>query len=49
MPARFHAPIDQQAALLTTGARNPAALAFLHYLRSRPALAIIRRYGYAVR
>jgi molybdate transport system substrate-binding protein len=49
VPARFHAPIDQQAVLLTNGARNPAALAFLRFLRSRPAVAIIRRYGYAVR
>ena len=49
VPARFHAPIDQQAVLLTAGARNPAAQAFLRYLKSRPALAIIRRYGYAVR
>lgn len=46
VPARLHRPIDQQAVLLRTGARNPAAIAFLKYLKSRAALAIIRRYGY---
>jgi len=49
VPARLHSPIEQQAVLLKTGANNPAARAFLKYLRSRPALAIIRRYGYVVR
>lgn len=47
VPARFHAPIDQQAVLLRTGEKNPAATAFIRYLKSRPALAVIRRYGYA--
>lgn len=47
VPAHLHAPIDQQAVLLKTGSRNPAAIAFLRYLKSRPALAIIRRYGYS--
>lgn len=49
VPARLHGPIDQQAVLLKTGEDNPAARAFLEYLKSRPALAIIRRYGYAVK
>lgn len=49
VPARLHGPIDQQAVLLKTGMDNPAARAFLEYLKSRPALAIIRRYGYAVK
>lgn len=47
VPAHLHAPIDQQAVLLKTGSRNPAAIAFMRYLKSRPALAIIRRYGYS--
>lgn len=49
VPARYHAPIDQQAVLLKTGAANPAAAAFVKYLRSGPALRIIRRYGYVTR
>ncbi|WP_174275267.1 molybdate ABC transporter substrate-binding protein [Sphingomonas bacterium] len=49
VPARLHAPIAQQAVLLRTGAVNPAAIAFVAYLRSGPARAIIDRYGYEVR
>lgn len=49
VPAKLHAPIDQQAVLLKTGAQNPAAKAFLAFLKGRTALAIIRRYGYATR
>lgn len=49
VPATLHAPIDQQAILLRTGARNPAAASFLKFLRSRAAVAIIRRYGYETR
>ena len=46
VPARLHAPIDQQAVLLRTGAANPAAAAFMKFLKSPPAIAIIKRYGY---
>lgn len=49
VPAGLHTPIDQQAVLLKTGTNNPAALAFVRYLKGRPALAIIKRYGYAGR
>ena len=49
VPKKLHAPIDQQAVLLKTGAANPAAAAFIKFLRSRPALAIIKRYGYETR
>ena len=49
VPARFHAPIEQQAILLQPGDKKPAALAFLKFLRSPEALAIIKRYGYEVR
>ena len=48
VPAAWHTPIDQQAVLLRTGAGNPAAKAFLAYLKSAEARAIIRRYGYEV-
>lgn len=46
VPDRLHATIDQQAVLLRTGQNNPAALAFLDFLKSPTARAIIRRYGY---
>jgi len=49
VPAALHAPIDQQAVLLKTGATNPAATAFLKFLKSRAAIAIIKRYGYEIR
>lgn len=48
VPASWHTPIDQQAVLLKTGADNPAAKAFLAYLKGAEAKAIIRRYGYEV-
>jgi len=46
VPASLHTPIDQQAVLLKTGADNAAARAFLAFLKSGEARAIIRRYGY---
>jgi molybdate transport system substrate-binding protein len=46
VPASDHAPIDQQAILLFKGDKDPAARAFMKYLRGPEALAIIRRYGY---
>jgi molybdate transport system substrate-binding protein len=49
VPATFHAPIEQQAILLYTGQNNPAAKAFLTFLKSPAALAIIKSYGYEVR
>jgi molybdate transport system substrate-binding protein len=48
VPATMHAPIRQDAALLTRGARNPAAQALLDYLRTDKAKALIRAYGYEV-
>lgn len=48
VPAANHAPIDQQAVLLKTGADNTAARAFLQFLKNPEAKAIIRRYGYEV-
>jgi molybdate transport system substrate-binding protein len=49
VPAANHTPIDQQAVLLKTGADNDAAKAFLAFLKSKDAKAIIKRYGYEVR
>ena len=49
VPKSLHAPIEHQAILLRTGANNPAAKAFLQYLRSPAARRIIKRYGYETR
>lgn len=49
VPADRHQPIAQQAILLKPGADDPAAKAFLAYLRGPQARAIIRRYGYETR
>jgi molybdate transport system substrate-binding protein len=46
VPASLHAPIDQQAVLLWTGQKNPAAVAFMKFLKSPQAIAIIKKYGY---
>ena len=46
VPAAMHAPIRQDAALLARGRDNPAAQAFLAYLKSDQAKAVIRAYGY---
>jgi molybdate transport system substrate-binding protein len=48
VPASMHAPIRQDAALLTRGAKNPTAQALLDYLRTDKAKALIRAYGYEV-
>ncbi len=42
----LHAPIEQQAVLLVRGAGNPAAAAFLEFLRSPEAAKMIRGFGY---
>jgi molybdate transport system substrate-binding protein len=49
VPTTEHGPIDQQAVLLKTGADNATAKAFLAFLKSAEARAIIKRYGYEVR
>jgi len=49
VPTSNHTPIDQQAVLLKTGANSEAAKAFLAFLKSKDAKAIIKRYGYEVR
>ena len=48
VPAADHAPIDQQAILLYTAQNNAAAKAFLAFLRTPAAVAIIKKYGYEV-
>jgi molybdate transport system substrate-binding protein len=46
VPGRLHESLRQDAVLLKTGANNPAATAFLVYLRGNAARAILRRAGY---
>lgn len=46
VPAALHAPIRQDAALLSRGSGNPAARALLQYLRSDQARALVRSFGY---
>ena len=46
VPQALHAPIRQDAVLLNPGASNPAAAAFLAYLRGDAARAILRAAGY---
>ncbi|HEX7887686.1 MAG TPA: molybdate ABC transporter substrate-binding protein [Phenylobacterium sp.] len=48
VPAADHTPIDQQAVLLKTGAGDPAAKAFMAFLKSPEARTIVRKYGYEV-
>jgi molybdate transport system substrate-binding protein len=49
VPEADHAPIEQQAILLTTGDKDPAARAFLDFLKGGEARKIIKKYGYEVR
>ena len=46
VPSDLHAPIRQDAVLLVRGKDNTAASAFIAYLKSERAKAIIRTFGY---
>jgi len=46
VPASAHAPIRQDAILLTKGQDSAAAAALLQYLRGERAKSLIRSYGY---
>ena len=48
VPEDLHGPLRQDAILLTHGADNPAARAFLDYLKTPEARALIAASGYAV-
>ena len=48
VPASLHHPIRQDAVILSKGKDNKAAAALLDYLKSEPAKALIRSYGYAL-
>ncbi len=46
VPQDYYLPIDQQAILLNHGAGKEAATAWMDFLQSDTAIAIIRGYGY---
>ncbi|MES9992818.1 MAG: molybdate ABC transporter substrate-binding protein [Candidatus Thiodiazotropha sp.] len=48
IPADYYDPIDQGAVLLKKGEANPAAIAYLQFLRGDTARQVIARYGYGV-
>jgi molybdate transport system substrate-binding protein len=48
IPADYYSPIEQSAVLLKTGEANPAAAAYLEFLKSDAAREVIERFGYGV-
>lgn len=46
VPQDLYSPLYQDAILLKTGENNPAAKALMDFLKTEPALAIIKQYGY---
>jgi molybdate transport system substrate-binding protein len=48
VPQNLFTPIRQDAVLLTAGARNEAAIAFMTFLKTPEARAVIERYGYGI-
>ena len=49
VPAKYHAPIIQDAVILKRAAANPAAKAWMALMRSPNAQDFIRSYGYEVK
>ncbi|KAA0970872.1 molybdate ABC transporter substrate-binding protein [Aureimonas fodinaquatilis] len=48
VPQDLYQPIKQDAVLLKSGESNPAAVAFLEFLKGDEATTIIEKYGYAL-
>lgn len=48
VPSHLHQALRQDALLLNRGKNNPAALAFLNYLKGDKAKDIIRSFGYSL-
>lgn len=48
VPASLYSPIRQDAIVLAKGKGKPAVLAWMAYLKSEPARALIRAHGYAL-
>ena len=49
VPENLHEPIKQDVVLLKKGEKNPAAKALMEFMRGPQALAVIERYGYALK
>lgn len=49
VPAKYHAPIIQDAVILKRAAANPAAKAWMALMRSPNTQDFIRSYGYEVK
>ena len=47
VPQEHYSPIRQDAVLLKLGEKSPAAVAFIEFLKSAAAAAIIEKHGYA--
>lgn len=48
VPQNLFTPIRQDAVLLTAGAKNEAAIAFIKFLKTPNARVVIERYGYGI-
>ena len=48
IPPRLSSPIRYPLVLLTQGAKKPTAVKFYEYLRSPAAVAVFRKYGFAI-
>lgn len=48
VPSSLHDPIRQDAVILNKGKDNPAAKAFIDYLKGPKATAVIKSYGYQI-
>lgn len=48
VPDKLYAPIAQDAVLLKKGEANPAAKAFLTFLKGKEGHAVIEKFGYAL-
>ena len=49
VPGELHEPIYQDAVILAKGKDNPAAKAFIEFLKSPYGHAVVKSYGYALR
>ena len=48
VPTQLHTPLKQDAVLLTAARTNPAAIAFMEFLKTEASRAIIRSFGYEI-
>jgi molybdate transport system substrate-binding protein len=48
VPEKLYKPIEQQAVLLVKGKANPAAQAFLDFLKGPETRAVLERFGYGL-